>query len=268
LPNGAFVGIAFLETSLMKPRPHPAAQPHGPIAEVLPDVFFVTGSFRFPGFLPVVISRNMTIVREGERLVLINSVRLSDAGLAELDRLGHVTDVIRLAGNHGSDDPFYKERYGAKVWALGEQPYIAGFDLEATPYFEPDHRTDGKHLPLAGARLLTINSTPEEGLLLLDRERGILIAGDALQNWATTDAHFNGLGRFVSKRFGFIKPQNIGPGWLRQCKPPAGDLRALLDLPFEHVLPAHGTPVKGNARELYRSAIESAATRLERATKS
>ncbi|WP_332914161.1 hypothetical protein [Algoriphagus boritolerans] len=38
-------------------------------------------------------SRNMTIVRENGNLTIINSVRLNDAALSELDRLGKVTNV-------------------------------------------------------------------------------------------------------------------------------------------------------------------------------
>jgi len=91
----------------------PPAQPHGALREVFPDVFFVTGTAGLPGPLPVRFSRNMTVVRAGERLTLINSVRLSEEGLRALDALGKVTDVLRLAGFHGMDDPFYKDRYGA-----------------------------------------------------------------------------------------------------------------------------------------------------------
>ena len=38
----------------------------------------------------------MVVVREGERLVLVNTVRLNDAGLEALDALGTVTDTIRV----------------------------------------------------------------------------------------------------------------------------------------------------------------------------
>src|ERR1051325_7146413 len=92
-------------------RPFPPALPHGEIREVLPGIHFVMGTVGMPGPLPVRFSRNMTIVREGERLVLVNTVRLAEESLAELDKLGKVTDVIRLAANHGQDDPFYADRY-------------------------------------------------------------------------------------------------------------------------------------------------------------
>ena len=71
------------------------ALPHGDIQEVFPDVFFVTGTMQ-----TVLMgahwhfSRNMTIVRDGTELTLINTVRLDDAGLAQLDALGTVKNVL------------------------------------------------------------------------------------------------------------------------------------------------------------------------------
>jgi hypothetical protein len=240
------------------PRPFPAALPHGELQEVLPGLFFVAGTVGMPGPLPVRFSRNMTVVREGERLILVNTVRLDDQGLAALDRLGKVTDVIRLAGNHGSDDPFYADRYKAKIWVLKGQRYTAGFNTKAPDvYFEPDFEIDAATtLPIAGARLHFIHSDPPEGLLILPNEDGTIISGDCLQNWASPDAYFSWLGRVMMRMMGFIRPHNIGPGWLKQCKPPSEELRAILGFSFKNVLPAHGAPVIGNAVELYRGAIE------------
>lgn len=238
-------------------RAHPAAFPHGDLREVLPGIHFVTGTVPLPGPLPVRFSRNMTVIREGDRLVLVNSIRLDDAGLAALDKLGKVTDVIRLAANHGMDDPFYKERYDAKVWAVRGQRYTAGFDTKAPEvYFEPDATIDdGTELPLAGARLYKIESTPAEGLLLLEKDGGTIVSGDCLQHWAEADAYFSFLGKVMMRLMGFIKPHNVGPGWLKACKPPKKDLRGILDLDFANVLPAHGSPVLTGARDHYRPAI-------------
>lgn len=246
----------------LRTRSHPPALPHGDLREVLPGIHFVTGTVALPGPLPVRFSRNMTVVREGDRLVLVNSMRLDDAGLAALDALGKVTDVIRLAANHGMDDPFYRDRYSAKVWALRGQRYTAGFDTNASDvYFEPDVAMDEHtELPLAGARLVTIHAKPPEGLLVLDRDGGTVVSGDCLQHWAKADAYFSFLARPMMKLMGFMRPHNVGPGWLKQCKPPKDELRAILDLGFSNVLPAHGAPVIGNALELYRPAVERAAS--------
>ncbi len=236
----------------------PPAPPHGEITEVFPDVFFVTGGVRMAPLLS--FSRNMTIVRQDDRLVLIGSMRLDESGLAALDELGKVTDVIRLAGFHGMDDPFYKDRYGAKVWAIEGMAYRGGFDpnkASVPTYFEADEWvTEDTELPLAGASLYVFSTKPPEGLLLLDREGGIAVSGDCLQNWGTVDPYFSFMGKLMMKTMGFIKPHNLGPGWIKAAKPKAEEISGLLELPFEHVLPAHGAPVKGGAKGKYRGVIE------------
>ena len=236
--------------------------PHGELREVFPDVFFVTGTIGMPGPLPVRFSRNMTVLRDDDRLVIVNSVRLDASGLEALDALGKVTDVIRLAGFHGADDPFYADRYGAKVWALEGQRYTAGFDAKTTEtYFEP-HGWLGEDsaLPIPNASLYVFSTRPSEGALLLHRDGGVLVVGDCLQNWAGADPYFSVVGRLVMRMMGFLQPHTVGPGWVRAAKPSASELRGLLDLAFENVLPAHGAPVLGNAKASYRAAIERVAT--------
>lgn len=234
------------------------ALPHGELTEVFPSVFFVTGGFRMAPL--VSFSRNMIVVREDDRLVLIGSVRLSDAGLAALDALGRVTDVIRLAGFHGMDDPFYKERYGAKVWVARGMSYQRGFDAAKTtanPYFEADVELDADaELPLRGASLYAFSTRPPEALLRLPHEGGILVSGDCLQNWGKTDRYFSLVGKLMMKSMGFIKAHNLGPGWVKAARPKVEELRGVLDLEFEHLLPGHGEPVIGGAKEKYRAVIE------------
>jgi hypothetical protein len=238
-------------------RPFPAVLPHGDLTEILPGLHFVTGTVAMPGPLSPHVSRNMTVVREGERLVLVNSVRLDDRGLAALDALGKVTDVLRIAAAHGMDDPFYKDRYGAKVWAVKGQRYTPGFAASAPAYFEPDVEMEPTtKLPLEGARLQVIHSLRPEGLLLLDRDDGVLVSGDCLQNWAAVDAYSSFFTGVMMRVMGFIKPYNVGPAWLKNGKPPIEEMRAILGLPFTKVIPAHGSPALVDARERYRPAIE------------
>lgn len=238
------------------PRPFPPALPHGELREVMPGIHFVTGTMKMGG--PLRFSRNMTVVREDDRLVLFNTVRLDDAGLAALDKLGEVTDVVRLAGNHGMDDPFYKDRYKAKVWAVKGQRYTAGFDAKAPDtYFEPDaEMTAGGPLPLRDASLYVIDSSPPEALLVLARNGGTVIAGDCLQHWHRPDEYFSFVGGAMMRVMGFIKPHNVGPGWLKQCRPPREQLRGIAALKFANVLTSHGDVVLGDALAKYRPAIE------------
>ncbi len=234
----------------------PEALPHGDIAELLPGIHFVTGSIRMTAPLPTRFSRNMTILRQDGALVLINSVRLDEPGLRALDALGEVKHVLRMAGFHGSDDPFYKDRYGATIWSV-DAPYVPGFDAGAPPYFTADEiLTETTELPIQGARLIPFHSArTAEAMLFLDRDGGILVSGDCLQNWARPDRFFSLPARLMMRAMGFIRPYNVGPGWLKIAKPDPAEIKALLDLDFEHVLPAHGALVIGNAKALYTPRI-------------
>lgn len=237
----------------------PVALKHGDIQEVFSNIFFVTGTVVMSGPLPMRFSRNMTIIKEDEDLTLVNSVRLDEAGLKKLDELGKVRNVIRLAGFHGMDDPFYKYRYNAKVWSINA-PYVSGFYKTPKPskvYFNPDIvLNDSTVLPIKNVKLVHFQScTPCEGLLLLQRENGIVISGDCLQNWNKPDEYFSSFSKIVMRMMGFIKPHNIGPGWLKLATPDTNEIKSILELDFEHVLPAHGEPVINEAKELYKPAI-------------
>lgn len=243
----------------MSNRVHPPAASHGSLKEVLSDIFLVMGTIKMAPLMAC--SRNMVVVREGERLVLVNSLRLDDAGLKELDALGKVTDVVRLAGFHGIDDPFYKERYDAKVWNVAGMTYQKGFEATKgsdNPYFVADEQmTEQTELPLANARIITLPTTPSEGLLRLDRDGGVLISGDSLQNWDHADEYFSFAAKFVMKMMGFIKPHNLGPGWVKATRPTAQDIERVSALQFDTLLPAHGRPVIGGADAAYRPAFEA-----------
>lgn len=244
----------------------PPAFPHGSLHEVLPDIFWVRGSvgLKRP---PLRFSRNMLVLRQGEALTLVNTLRLDDAGLAALDALGKVEHVIRLAGFHGMDDAFYKDRYGARVWAVEGQVYAKGFDNTkvdaAQGYFQADEAmTEDTELPIEGAKLIRIAGATPEGILHLDRDGGVLVTGDALQNWDRPDEQFNFLGGLMMRFMGFIRPLNVGPGWLKEAKPSPDDLAKLLELDFDKVLPCHGSVVLSGAKQAFRPAIERSVAKL------
>ena len=234
---------------------HPKAGVHGTIDEVFDDIWFVKGTLKMPMLLPVNLSRSMVVLRHGDELTLVNSMRLSEDGLARLDKLGKVTNVIRLGGFHGRDDGFYRERDGAKIYAIQGQFYARGIGGKAPKenYLEPDvWLNDSSQLPIAGAKLLVMStSKPAEGALLLDRDGGILITADCLQHTPAADEYHNFGAKMMMKKMGFFKPHAIGAGWLEFAKPEAADVRNLLSLSFDHVLPGHGDPVIGGAFDKY-----------------
>jgi hypothetical protein len=223
----------------------PPALPHGPLTEVFPDVFVVTGGFRFAPAIS--ITRNMTIVRQGGELVLINSVRLSPEGEAELDKLGKVAHLFRIGAFHGADDPYYVDRYKPTLWAPPGTRHGGGL-------------TTRKELvaavaPLPGMRVFSFDQAkvPEVGVLL-ERDGGILVNCDAYQNWTS----FEGcslLGGLVGRFMGF-GPAVIGGPWVKSQGPGVrGDFERLVELPFQHLLSGHGMPLRDTAKEGLRRAI-------------
>ncbi len=222
------------------------ALPHGAIEQVFPDVYLVSGAMQavIQG-VDWEFSRNMTLVRDDNRLIIVNSVRLTEQGLAQLDELGTVTDVVRLGALHGRDDPFYVDRYSAEYWAMPGMEHETG--LEATHSLSSD-----AGLPISDASVFEFNTTQiPEGILRLDRAGGILIACDALQNWLAPDEFFSDSSRELMQEMGFFTPANLGPVWLQAAAPAADDFVRLKRLQFKHALCGHGEPLRDTAHEDY-----------------
>jgi hypothetical protein len=218
--------------------------PHGELAEVFPDVFFVTGGFRFgPGLS---ITRNMTVVRTGGDLVVINSVRLGPDGERALEELGKVAHVIRLGFFHGADDRYYVERFGAKLWGPPRMPHAPGLASE-------ELRTDTS--PIEGSQIFCFERGFEpEGAILLDREGGVLVTCDSYQNWTTFEgcSFFGGI---MMRAMGF-GPTLIGGPWTKRMGPDVrDDFDRMRELPFQHLVPAHGTVLHGEAKAGLDTAI-------------
>jgi hypothetical protein len=224
----------------------PPALPHGKIEEVFPDVFFVTGAMKtvlMGGHWH--FSRNMTIVREGDALTLINTVRLAERGLAELEKFGRVVNVVKIGSLHGRDDAFYVSRYGAKFWAASGMTDEHGL----TP--DEELVADGE-TPFAGCSVFAFRSTKlPEIILRVDRAGGILVAADALQNWVAPNEFFSDESRAMMTDMGFFQPANLGPVWMRANEPRGDDFARLGQLSFRHVLCGHGDPFRDEAKEAF-----------------
>lgn len=222
---------------------YPQALAHGSISEVFDNVFFVSGAMETVLMeLDWQFSRNMVIVREGDRLIIINSIRLSESGLAAIEKLGKVTDVIRLGALHGRDDAFYVNRYHAQYWAM------PGVTNEAN--LKVNELSSEVKLPISNASLFQFETTQiPEAILCLQREGGIAIACDALQNWLTPDEHFCASSTERMQQMGFFTPANVGPVWLQAAAPAADDFIRLKALSFKHALCGHGEPLRDTAKE-------------------
>lgn len=225
----------------------PAALPHGKLEMVFDGIFHVTGTTR-PTFMGMdwQFSRNMTVVREGDSLTLINTVRLDDQGLATLDSLGTVRNVVRIGAFHGMDDPFYVRRYDAVLW---------GLDGMVHEHTDRDARVlgAGGAFPFSDASVFSYaTSKLPEGMILVARADGVLVACDSLQTWAEPDEFFDAASAERMASMGFFRAANVGPGFRSACEPRAEDFERVLTLPFRHLLSAHGAPLRDEAKPRLR----------------
>jgi hypothetical protein len=229
----------------------PPALPHGRLEQVFPDIFFVVGAMKTVLMnAPFEFSRNMTVVRDGNALTLINAIRLDDAGLAQLDALGRVAHVVKIGSLHSRDDAFYKARYGATFWAAPGMVHEHGLvaDRELRP---------GGEMPFAGCSVFDFRTTKTpECILHVDRAGGILVACDALQNLVAPDEYISDDSRQRLQEMGFFQPANFGPVWFQRNEPKAQDFVRLQELSFRHAICGHGPPVRDTAKEAYTARFQ------------
>ncbi len=221
------------------------AEPHGPIVEVYPDVFMVTGRFSFaPG---VAISRNMTILRHGGELTFVNAVRLSPPGEAEIEKLGKPMHLARIGAFHGADDPWYMHRFGTTLWAPAGMQHSGGLKTG-------EELRDG-HCPIPGASVFQFAKGKQpEVALRLDIDGGVLVTCDAYQNWTNfDDCSFLGGLMMRAMKFG---PAIIGGPWAKAMGPEVrADFERLMEEPFRQLIPGHGAVLKDEAKAGLKGAI-------------
>ena len=215
----------------------PAAQAHGPLLPILEDAWYVTGSVQFKPLLR--LPRNMVVLRHGGELMLVNSVRLNAEGEAELNALGRVAHIMQI-GMHGMDDPYYVDRYQAKLWradALRQDTVMPFPDVSVFRFAD------------------TIRA---ECALLVQRDGGLLITCDAIQHWAPSGL-MSPLAKVATRLIGFQKPAQIGPPWRKKQTPPGGTLRGdferLAALPFRRLIGGHGGLLEVDAQAQVRASI-------------
>jgi hypothetical protein len=218
---------------------------HGPITEIFKDVFSVTGGFRF-GF-GMSITRNMTIVRQGTELTLLNSVRLSPEGEKELEKLGNVKHLVRVGAFHGIDDPYYQQRYSPTLWAPPKIKHLGSL--------KTDEELAPGHAPIAKAQVFAFeHGKRAEVAILLEQDGGTLITCDSYQNWSTFDG-CSFMARTMMPIMGF-GPAVIGGPWVKAMGTDVKqDFDRMMQLKFENLIPAHGTPIVGKAKESLPGAI-------------
>jgi hypothetical protein len=218
---------------------HPAAQPHGEIAELFPDVFLVRGTFAMNAM--VGIARNMVVLREGDALTLVNPIRLSEAGERALEALGAVRHLVQLGPGHTTDLPYVRERFGAPLWAAEPK--------DATT----EKLVEGSSGPLSRAEVFRFRRAKagESALVWKQPMGNLLVTCDSVQNWVDTE-WCNWMGGLATRAMGFIGPAKLGPFWLKaatggrpwELRP---DFDRLLALEFRHLIAGHGVLLRDDA---------------------
>lgn len=221
---------------------HSPAWPHSKIKEILPNIFFVMGTnvTQYEG-VTLQHSRNMIIVRNLDKLSLINSVRLTENGLKELTSLGKIENVIKIGSFHGRDDAFYLENYHAKLWAL---PNMEHENNRNADYI----LTPNSLMPFDNCGIITFRSSKfPEAILHIQQNDGILITCDSIKNWLTTDKFFSDSTAKIYEEQGLFGCASINEIWLQATQIDKSELLALKKLHFCHLLSAHGQPLLNNA---------------------
>lgn len=234
---------------------YPIAQRHGDIRRLLPDFFSVSGSAKLaPG---VVINRNMGIARNGDDLLLINPVRLCARVEEKLLDLGQIRHAVRLGYHHGCDDLYYRDKFNLTFWRQ------AGSDLYPVP--EADNPLcEGGEAPFPGGRVFEFRRARyPEAALLLPMDGGLLLCCDSLQyqrDWSRCSFAAKWLLRFA----GFRRGVQVAPTWVRRMTPERedpgrwlrDDFQRLLQLPFAHLLAAHGDFCADTAHHQVERAVQ------------
>lgn len=218
---------------------YPAPLPHGEIRQLLRDFFMVQGRARLaPG---VYVNRNMGIVRTDDDLLLVNPVRLRRRVEEQLCDLGQVRQAVRLGYFHGCDDLYYRDRFNVFFW---RQAHSDHYPLPAADQV----LREGSLCPVAGGTVFEFrHSLVPEAALLVPQDGGLLLTCDALQFWQGW-AGCNWAGRWLLRAGGVHQGMQVVPAWRsratgddeRNSHGLAEDYRRLLELPFYHLLGAHG----------------------------
>ena len=226
------------------------AWPHGDIKEIFPNVFFVMGTnITHHNNVELQHSRNMIILRDKDELSLINTVRLDDKGLAVLNTLGKVKNVIRIGAFHGRDDAFYLDHYHAKLWALKEMTHAnnRATDIQLVP---------NGQMPTTDCSIFIFETSKyPEGILHIAKEGGIIITCDSIKNWVALDQFFNTETAKLYEEQGFFGVASISSVWKQACNVNSSDFERLKSLEFRHLLSAHGEPLMNDAYEFVSKTI-------------
>lgn len=221
----------------------PPPRPHGPVEEILTDVFVVRAVERLGPLIEV--PRNVTILRRGDELVVIDGMRLAPETELHLERLGRVAHLVRLGHAHARDEAYLRDRWSATSWA---PPPASG----ARPL------ADG-HAPfLDGTQVFLFRGAASgEAALVFEHTGGnVLVTADSVHNCVDLEG-CSLLAGIALHLAGEVGPARLGALWLAEAGGRAvrDDFDRLLEHDFAHLISARGEPMRGGAKDALRRSV-------------
>lgn len=224
--------------------------PHGGLTKVLDNVYVIEGSFTL-GF-GTLFGRNMAIVKRGDDLTIINSVRVDEDTEKEILMLGTIKNLVRMCDMHGCDDAYYIDKFKPTFWSLeGLQPKP---DTKVDKVLKEDSET-----PIEGMKVALLRGS-REAVFWIPDNGGTLIACDFIQNSIEPSKYATWVGLKMTTSLGFI-------GECRCCVPMYRfqfgtkhweAAQKILSWDFENLIPAHGHAKVGGAKAVTAKNIEEA----------
>jgi hypothetical protein len=211
---------------------------HGPIVEVLNNVYSIQGTMKLFGLFQY--SRNMTVLKDGGSIVLINPIRLDQKTELEILKVGKISHILKIGSLHSVDIPYYMDKFSPKLWSLKND--------KSLPDFPADHfLSHNLTLPFLDLKVHVFEgSKVPESLIYSPDNGGVFFSCDSLVNMSSEDSHANTLVRVLSKLL--PKPTLIGPNWVKFAKPTKSSFVNILTYDFENLVFAHGNPILGSAK--------------------
>lgn len=223
--------------------------PHQTITQNFENIYSLTGSMQLFGIFKY--SRNMVILKEGNKLCLVNPVRLNEAEEEKLLNMGTIYSVLKLGRLHSVDVPYYMEKFSPKLWTSSKDSFVQSRNYNIDIDLEKNNS-----LPFMNMQIYSFKTSKEnEAVAFLPQNNGILLSCDALVNMKKVDPMANWLVRTLSKLL--PEPTYIGPNWYKAMKPLRRDFHKVLEFKFDKMIPAHGSVLKDNASKKISLYLES-----------
>jgi len=215
--------------------------PHQKIQKNYENIYSLIGSMQLFGIFKY--SRNMVILKDGDKLCLVNPVRLNQKEEKKLLEMGKIYSILKLGRLHSVDVPYYMDQFSPKLWASSRDSFLKQYDYGIDIDLEK-----ATSIPFLDIQIYNLKTSKEnEAVAYLPQDNGVLLACDALVNMKKIDPMANWLVRTLSKIL--PEPTYIGPNWFKVMKPKKIDFDNILKFEFENMIPAHGEILSNKASQ-------------------